>query len=130
MNLKFLFTLSAVVLFLLGSGLLLLPNELITMRTGQAPGALTIHMARQFAILSLVLGIISWRVRTSARSKELNAIIFGLIIAFIILPIETALSIRNGSESAEGWLLVILFSVLAIGFILAGRNNNSSKTKT
>jgi FtsH-binding integral membrane protein len=100
------------------------------MRTGQAPGALTIHIARQFAILSLVLGIISWRVRTSARSKELNAIIFGLIIAFIILPIETALSIRNGSESAEGWLLVVLFSVLAIGFILAGRNNNSSKTKT
>lgn len=118
------FSASAVVLALLGLGLLIFPVPLISARTGQTPGDLVLHLARQFGTLAFVLGLIAWRLRHAAPSKERSAIRLGLTLAFIILPVETAFSILRGSESAEGWLLVAVFGLLAAGLI-AYRNDNS-----
>ena len=119
MKLKTLFTLSAILLGFLGAGLLFAPSPLISMRTGQAPGDLTQHIARQFGTLALVLAYIAWRMRSAMPSDGRKTVILGLTLAFSILPIETALSIFSGAESAEGWVLVAIFALLALGFITA-----------
>jgi len=121
MNLKNLFTASALVASLLGLGLILVPGSLMTARTGQPPDILTAHVATQFGIAMLATGVISWMTRDAADSAARNAIVAGLTLLYVLLPIETAISIARGSESAEGFLLVVVFGLLAVGFILIGR---------
>ncbi len=121
MSLKNLFTLSAVVSSLLGLGLLLAPGPLMAARTGQAPDVLTAHVASQFGTAMLAVGVISWMARRAPDSPARNAIVVGLILLYVLLPIETAISIFRGSESAEGFVLVIVFGLMAAGFMVLGR---------
>ena len=121
MNLKNLFTASALVAILLGLGLILVPVPLMTARTGHPPDVLTAHVARQFGTALLAAGVISWMARHATDSSARNAIVIGLSLLYTLLPIETAISIARGSESAEGFVLVVVFGLLAVGFILIGR---------
>jgi|SRR3990170_3896542 len=121
MNLKNMFTTSAVVAILLGLGLILVPGPLMTARTGHPPDVLTAHVARQFGTAMLAAGVISWMARRTTDSTARNAIVVGLALLYVLLPIETAISILRGSESAEGFVLVVVFGLLAVGFILLGR---------
>jgi hypothetical protein len=121
MNLKNLFIISALLAILLGLGLILVPTPLMTARTGHPPDILTAHVARQFGTALLAAGMISWMARHAADSTARNAIVTGLTLLYLLLPIETAISIARGSESAEGFVLVVVFGLLAVGFILVGR---------
>jgi len=121
MNLKNLFIISALLAILLGLGLILVPTPLMTARTGHPPDILTAHVARQFGTALLAAGVISWMARHAADSTARNAIVTGLTLLYLLLPIETAISIARGSESAEGFVLVVVFGLLAVGFILVGR---------
>lgn len=121
MNLKNMFTISALVAILLGLGLILAPAPLMTARTGHAPDVLTAHVARQFGTAMLAAGVISWMARRTTDSPARNAIVVGLALLYVVLPIETAISILRGSESAEGFVLVVVFGLLAVGFILIGK---------
>jgi MFS superfamily sulfate permease-like transporter len=93
----------------------------MTARTGHPPDILTAHVARQFGTALLAAGVISWMARHAAESTARNAIVTGLTLLYVLLPIETAISIARGSESAEGFVLVVVFGLLAVGFILIGR---------
>ena len=121
MNLKNLFTASALVALLLGLGLILAPVPLMIIRTGHPPDILTTHVARQFGVAMLAIGVISWMARRTTDSPARNAIVAGLALLYMLLPIETAISIVRGSETTEGFLLVVVFGLLAAGFILIGR---------
>lgn len=127
MNLKNLFIISALVASLLGLGLILAPEPLMTARTGQPPDILTAHVARQFGIAMLAIGIISWMVRNASDSAARNGIVVGLVLVYVLLPIETIISIMRGSESAEGFVLVTIFGLLAVGFILIGKPKLTNK---
>jgi hypothetical protein len=121
MNLKNMFTISALVAIFLGLGLILAPAPLMTARTGHPPDVLTAHVARQFGIAMLAAGVISWMARRANDSTARNAIVVGLALLYVLLPVETAISILRGSESAEGFVLVIVFGLLAAGFIYLGK---------
>jgi hypothetical protein len=121
MNLKNLFTASSLIASLLGLGLILVPVPLMTVRTGQPPELLTAHVARQFGTAMLAAGVISWMARDAADSASRNAIVAGLTLLYVLLPIETTISIARGSESVEGFVLVAVFGLLAVGFILIGK---------
>ena len=121
MNLKNLFSASALVASLIGLGLILIPGPLMTARTGQPPDVLTAHVATQFGIAMLAVGVISWMARGAAESPARNAIVAGLTLLYVLLPIETVISILRGSETAEGFVLVLIFGILAAGFLLIGR---------
>lgn len=121
MNLKNMFATSAIVAILLGLGLILVPVPLMTARTGHPPDVLTAHVARQFGIAMLAAGVISWMARRTTDSTARNAIVVGLALLYVLLPIETAISIVRGSESAEGFVLVVVFGILAVGFKLLGK---------
>jgi hypothetical protein len=121
MNLKNLFTTSSLIASLLGLGLILVPVPLMTVRTGQPPELLTAHVARQFGTAMLAAGVISWMARDAADSASRNAIVAGLTLLYVLLPIETTISIARGSESVEGFVLVAVFGLLAVGFILIGK---------
>ncbi len=121
MNLKNLFTTSALVAIMLGLGLILVPVPLMTARTGQPPDILTTHVARQFGTVMLTSGVISWMARNAADSAARNAIVVGLTLLYVLLPIETAISVVRGAESVEGLVLVIIFGLLAFGFLLIGK---------
>jgi hypothetical protein len=121
MNLKNLFTASSLIASLLGLGLILVPVPLMTVRTGQPPDLLTAHVARQFGTAMLAAGVISWMARDAADSASRNAIVAGLTLLYVLLPIETTISIARGSESVEGFVLVAVFGLLAVGFILIGK---------
>ena len=127
MNLKNLFIASALAASLLGLGLIFLPVPLMTARTGHAPDILTAHVARQFGTAMLAAGVISWMARNAADSAARNAIVAGLTLLYVLLPIETAISIGRGSESAEGFVLVVIFGLLAVGFLLIGKPQLSTK---
>jgi hypothetical protein len=121
MRLKNLFTASAVVAGLLGLGLLLAPSPLMAARTGHSPDALTAHVARQFGTTMLAIAVISWMARDAVDSPARNAMVAAFSFLFILLPIETVISILRGSESAEGLVLVVVFGLLAAGFLLTGK---------
>lgn len=121
MNLKNLFSASALVASLLGLGLILIPGPLMTARTGHPPDVLSAHVATQFGIAMLAVGVISWMVRDAADTPARNAIVTGLSLLYVLLPIETVISILRGSETAEGFVLVLIFGILAAGFLLIGR---------
>ena len=123
MKLKSLFIVSAIVLSALGMGLLFLPEALITMRTGEIPNELTLHVARQFGILSLGLAFVAFSIRSAEDSLERKAVALGLTITFFLLPLETAWSIIQGTESAEGWVLVIVFAFITLGFITSEKSS-------
>ena len=121
LNLKNLFIISALVASLLGLGLILAPVPLMAARTGQPPDILTAHVARQFGIAMLAIGIISWMARNASDSGARNSIVVGFALDYVLLPIETIISIVRGSESVEGFVLVAIFGLLAVGFILIGK---------
>lgn len=121
MNLKNLFIISALVASLLGLGLILAPVPLMTARTGQPPDILTAHVARQFGIAMLAIGVISWMARNASDSVARKGIVVGLTLVYVLLPIETVISIVRGSESVEGFVLVFIFGLLAVGFILISK---------
>ena len=121
MNLKNLFIISALVASLLGLGLILAPVPLMTARTGQPPDILAAHVARQFGIAMLAIGVISWKARNASDSAARNGIVVGSTLVYVLLPIETVISIVRGSESVEGFVLVAVFGLLAVGFILIGK---------
>ena len=100
MNLKNLFIISTLLAILMGLGLILVPTPLMTARTGHPPDILTAHVARQFGTALLAAGVISWMARHAAESTARNAIVTGLTLLYVLLPIETAISIARGSESA------------------------------
>jgi len=128
MKLKNLFIASALVASLLGLGLIVIPGPLMTVRTGQAPDVLTAHVARQFGTAMLAAGVISWMARDAAVSASRNAIVAGLTLLYVLLPVETAISIARGSESAEGFVLVVVFGLMAAGFLLIGRPRLTPKS--
>ena len=90
-------------------------------RTGQLPDTLTAHVARQFSTAMLAAGVISWMARRATDSPARNAIVVGFVLLYVLLPLETAISIMRGSESAEGFVLVIVFGLMAAGFIWIGK---------
>ena len=121
MNLKNVFIVSALVATLLGLGLTFIPEPLMAARTGATPDVLTAHVARQFGIAMLAAGVISWMARNATESTARNAIVCGFTLLYVFLPIETVISIARGSESAEGFILVLVFGLLAAGFFFIGK---------
>ena len=79
------------------------------------------HVARQFGIAMLAAGVISWMARNATEPTARNAVVSGFTLLYVFLPIETAISIARGSESAEGFVLVLVFGLLAAGFIFIGK---------
>jgi predicted permease len=106
---------------LLGLGLILAPSPLMAARTGEPPDPLTAHVATQFGAAMLTIAIISWMAREAPESAARNAIVAGLSLLYVLLPIETIVSIARGSESAEGFVLVAVLGLLAAGFLLIGK---------
>ena len=127
MKLKTLFIISAAVLALLGLGLIFFLEPLMLARTGSVPNILTAHVARQFGTAILAISVISWLSRNSGNSSARNAVVIGLTVLFVLLPIETVFAIARGSESQEGYLLVVIFGLLAVGFILIGKPSFSRR---
>jgi peptidoglycan/LPS O-acetylase OafA/YrhL len=121
MKLKYVFIASAVVSGLLGLGLLLAPGPLMAARTGQAPDELTAHVAAEFGVGLLAAAVISWMTREAPDSPARNAIVTGLTLLYVLLPLGTLASIAKGLESAEGLVLVALMGLLGAGFVLIGR---------
>ncbi len=121
MNLKNLFIVSAVLSGLMGLGLLLAPVALLTARTGAAPDELTADVAAEFGVGLLAAAVISWMAREADDSPARNAIVTGLSLLYVLLPLGTLASIAKGLESAAGWVLVIIMGLLAAGFILIGK---------
>jgi hypothetical protein len=97
------------------AGLLFIPATIMTWH-GIATDTSTILMARYFGVALLGIGLVTWLARDSDESKARDSLTIGLPISYIAglaLSLQATLA---GQMSALGWLPVVVYLLLIIGF--------------
>jgi len=115
MNLKTLMVIKAVVTLIFGVGFVLIPMTVMSWY-GLELGAGGAYMTRLFGAAFIVICLALWLGRKDAGSAALKGLVIGVFIGDVIGFI-VSLSVQiKGLVNALGWLTVILYLLLAIGF--------------
>ncbi len=115
MNLKTLFTLSAVVTILFGLGFTFAPEPLTALYGAQLTQA-GIYVGQLFGSVLIGLAVIAWYARSEDRSTFLNAVLLAFFITDL-LGFLLSLWVRLGGVVNElGWSSVVLYGLFTIGF--------------
>ncbi len=115
MKLKTLLIINAIITVMFGIAFVLIPWQ-VYMLYGVEPSPQMNYMGKLFGAALIVFAVLSWYSRNSFNSDALKAIIFaffaGDVIGFIITLFGQLGKVVNGL----GWLNVIIYFLLAIGF--------------
>ncbi len=115
MNIRNLFTLTAVVFFFAWAGHLFFPNQLLLL-FGLEPNESTVFMARRFGIALLGYTVIFWMLKSSKLSREIRVIMIGALITISLSAVIILTGIINGTLSSSGWMIFVPATLLALGF--------------
>ena len=115
MNIRNLFTLTAVVFFFAWAGHLFFPNQLLLL-FGLEPNESTVFMARRFGIALLGYTVIFWMLKSSKLSREIRVIMIGALITISLSAVIILTGIINGILSSSGWMIFVPATLLALGF--------------
>ena len=115
-NLKRFFVVIAVISVLNGIGLLLAPNVVLTTYGIEStPGA-----ALGFRLLGLTViefGLINWFVRYSHDWIALRGLLIGGTVGYILGLIVSAWATLTHIMNPGGWVLVVTYAVLLLGYL-------------
>jgi xanthine/uracil permease len=115
-NLKRFFVVIAVISVLNGIGLLLAPNAVLTTYGIEStPGA-----SLGFRLLGLTViefGLINWFVRYSHDWIALRGLLIGGTVGYILGLIVSAWATLTHIMNPGGWVLVVTYAVLLIGYL-------------
>ena len=116
MRASYLFATNAVVAYIFGLALILIPEQTATLYDIQltAGGA---YMARLFGGALLSFGLLTWLVRHAAASPERRAIVLSLLLGNGAGFVVSLLAQLAGVANALGWSTVVLFFLLSLGFV-------------
>lgn len=115
MNLKSLFTITAVLTVIFGLGFLIIPDTLLNVYSLTTDEA-GISIARFFGAVFTGIGLLTWFARDTGESDARDAIVLSM---FIISIFGVGLSLYftlTGLFNVIGWGEVVLFLLFTIGY--------------
>ena len=115
MKLKTLLIIKAVVCLCLGIPILLVPNFIYSI-FGATLAAGGVFAAREYGASMMGNLMLTWFARNSQESDARWAIVLALFIYDAIGFIVALIAVLAGSVNALGWLIVVLYLLLAVGF--------------
>jgi hypothetical protein len=95
--------------------LLIIPATLLSWH-GLAPDLSAQLIGRYFATALLGMGLLTWFARHADESQARDAIVLSLFIANIAGLVLSLYATLTAQMSSLGWLAVILYLLLSIGF--------------
>jgi hypothetical protein len=115
MKLKVLFIVTAIVAIVFGVVFVIIPTQLYSLY-GIESGAGLNYMGQLFGAALIAIGLISWQSRNAADSDARSAIILAFFIGDGIGFVVSLIGQLNGVVGSLGWLTVIIYLLLTIGF--------------
>jgi hypothetical protein len=115
MKLKVLFIVTAIVAIVFGVVFVIIPTQLYALY-GIESGAGLNYMGQLFGAALIAIGLISWQSRNAADSDARSAIILAFFIGDGIGFVVSLIGQLNGVVGSLGWLTVIIYLLLTIGF--------------
>ena len=120
-KLRVMFTISAVVMFLLGLGLTFMTSIMMGMINVDANPA-SIHFAKAAGSAIIGVAVMAWLARDAGPSQARNALTLGLTLLFLLEGLEYVRAIVTGSLGLVGWLSGGMWLLLFVFMFLAGRS--------
>ncbi|MHA2092736.1 MAG: hypothetical protein ACW98K_17970 [Candidatus Kariarchaeaceae archaeon] len=96
-------------------GLLVVPSTVMTLH-GVSLDQSAQLMARYFGVALLGIGLITWLGRNADASQARDAITLGLPVSYIAGFVLSLYSTISGQMNALGWLPVVVYLLLIIGY--------------
>jgi len=115
MKLKTLLIIKAIVCLCLGIPILLVPNFIYSI-FGATLAAGGVFAAREYGASMMGNLMLTWFARNSQESDARWAIILALFVYDGIGFVVTLIAILSGALNSLGWLIVVLYLFLALGF--------------
>lgn len=115
MNQKTIFMVAAVINFIFGIFVLLIP-ETFTSYYGNTLSVGGVYFARLWAASVIGLAVMLWLARDAGASQALRAIIVASFVYVLIGLIVAILSQINGMANALGWTTVLLYLIFTLAF--------------
>ena len=115
MNLSLLMVINAFVAVIFGLGFVFAPGQTLSLY-GISPDAAFSLVAQLFGAALIGFATLTWSARKAKASDALEAIILALFIADGIGFILSMIGQIQGVPNALGWLNVVIYLFLALGF--------------
>lgn len=115
MQLKSLFIVTTIIAFIYGILFLIIPGPMYSLY-GIESNMMLNYMGGLFGAALIVFGLISWQSRNAADSEARRAIVLSFFIGDTLGFIIALIGQFNNVVNALGWLTVVIYLLLAIGF--------------
>ncbi|MFM8766326.1 MAG: hypothetical protein ACKOD9_00665 [Rubrivivax sp.] len=116
MNMRALLTFNAVLATLHGVGYVLAPNVLMNFYQ-VAPTPAVAFSGQLFGTELLFIAIVCWKARDISHLPALQAIALAGVVANAVGAVVCTLAIMGGVMGATGWLGVLFYVALALGYL-------------
>jgi hypothetical protein len=115
MKLSHLFIFNAIVALVFGIGFVLLPTAVYNVFGVEvSPAANT--AGQLFGVELVAVGLLCWFVQNARDSAVIPKIILALLVADLLGVIVTAMATLSGVMNPLGWITVVLYLTLVIGY--------------
>ena len=115
MKLSNLFIFNAVVALAFGIGFVLLPATVYNV-FGVEISPSAIFAGQLFGVELVAVGLLCWFIRNAEDTAIIPKIILALLIADVLGVVVTVMGTLSGVLNALGWLTVIIYLILVVGY--------------
>jgi hypothetical protein len=119
-KLNVMFTISAIILFFLGLGLIFLTSFIHGM-VGLEVNPASLHFGKAVGGAAVSFAVMAWFSRNSAPSQARNALVLGFTVFFFLTSIEYIRAILVGALQPIGWIAAGMWILLFVFMALIGR---------
>ena len=117
MKLSVLFIITAIIAIVFGVVFVIIPGPVYSLY-GIESNMMLNYMGQLFGAALIAVGLIAWLSRNATDSDVRKAIIFSFFIADTIGFVIALIGQLNQVVNALGWLTVIIYFLLALGFAI------------
>lgn len=115
MKLSTLMVIKAIIVIIFGIGFVVIPAPILSLY-GASLDPVGILMTRLFGAAFILLAVMLWQAKSDPGSPALKAIVLGVFSGDTIGFVVALLGQLSGLFNALGWLNVVLYFLLALGF--------------
>jgi len=127
MKLNVVFTVAGLFMIIVGLVQLLSPAAMVAgAGIGETPSPAYLMTVRFTGVELLGLGLIAWLVRNAEASKARDGVTLGLTIYFALHALTSLYVQLTAVYTPFGWAVIVIQSLFAIGFFMAGRASMST----
>lgn len=112
---KHAFTINAIIAFVFGIGLLLVPATIGTIY-GIETSASSDLMSRYFGLTLIGIGLLTWLFRGITDLAAVKAVILALLISDLLGILVSLYAVLTGTMNQIGWSAVIIYVLLAVDY--------------